>query len=630
MDQVSQSQNQILSEQRQYNNQVLSAVAHLVQLVEESPSTQASLTSSLGNFRQLTLEPPPIANGTGVLMTKDKVSQSDGIVSTTGLRVSKVQKVNICIARCACKCHRFRRIGPPRILSNVFGHGYVMTAGSFFRKTQCDSALCKAQAAPRVSVQYHLPQWLAARMIFMWLTSCPPCSPELLLRVPRVVDGNNAAFRAVFLDVESFKLAITKGDCRPDDVDEAGNTILTQLVFQTDWQKLIHLSNYREYWNPSVTAPNRELVWHALILDPWKASYSDIPLRETLMAQISRLIDVNDHSESQGFAGIHQTVCGLRNVPLDVELQSSADIDTLDCAGRSALWYAVAQCRHDYVRILLERGADPNIGDPPFFKAVDWTPNFAIIKALLDHGAVLGPFNGISTLNWWANIKGPDTLAIDELLVKHGIDPNHRGDGGRTILMGIAQKHRPGVDLGRLKQMIELGSDIKIADEVGMTAIMHAAVSKFTDAFGILARAGARVDLKSAKGRTILHLAVAHEASWTVWDIPRLCEMFHDTDLTNLDLDAKDEDGHSAFDLLRLRNGPNWEDYCAHNGRRWYGPSDEAELEYELRAISALEDLLHYVQEVQDVPEADRYPPLGEYCSRIIEEDPVPGAWPMY
>ena len=156
-------------------------------------------------------------------MTRGKVSQSEETVSTSIPRVTKTQKATICTAYCTCKCQSFQKIGPPRILSNVFGHGYVMITGSFFGKTQCDSLLCKAQAAPRIAVQYHLPQWLAARMILMWLTSCPPCSPELSLRVPRVLEDENAAFA----DVESFRLAVTKGDCTPYDVNQFGITIFT-------------------------------------------------------------------------------------------------------------------------------------------------------------------------------------------------------------------------------------------------------------------------------------------------------------------------------------------------------------------------------------------------------------------
>ena len=344
------------------------------------------------------------------------------------------------------------------------------------------------------------------------------------------------------------------------------------------------------------------------------------------MTHFSRLIDFDDYIEGQSLTRIHQIVCGLSNVPLDVELQLSTDIDTLDSEGQSALWYAVTHRRHDYVHKLLEAGADPNIGNPPILA---YDPDYAITKMLLDHGASLDPF-----LNHWAYIYGPDALKIDELFVKHGLDPNHRGDGSETILISLARQYDNDTISRRLKQLIEFGSDTEITDEVGMTAIMYAVFHGSRSAFGVLARAGARVDLKSANGSTILHIAICHASYGSREHIPELCDLIHDADLTKLDLDAKDEDGHTAFDLLRIRNGPNWEDYCSHHGLYWSPFEDElqpeVQLEAELKAISALEALLHYVQEVQGVPEADRYPPLGEYCSRIIEEEPVPGSWPEY
>ena len=344
-----------------------------------------------------------------------------------------------------------------------------------------------------------------------------------------------------------------------------------------------------------------------------------------MLRQTRRIIDFDDFIEAQNFTKIHQIVCGLSNASLDIALQVSNDIDSLDSEGRSALCYAVTHRQHDYVRQLLEAGADPNIGDSPFLRAVSNESDYANTKILLDHGANFGSFKDSWTLDQWDNIYGSDALAMDEMLVKHGLDPNHRGDGSRTILMVLARKYYD--DSRRLKQLIELGSDIEIADEVGLTAIMYAVSFSSPSAFGILAHAGARVDLKSANGRTILHLAICSKKTWM---IPWLCYSIRDADLTKLDLDAKDGNGHTAFDLLRMRNGPDWEHYCKHIGTDWYSPSSEYRLKSELKAISALENLLHYVQEVQGVPEADRYPPLGEYCSRVVEEELVPGAWPMY
>lgn len=235
LDQVSRVTNQTLSEHRQLSNQILPilpALAQLVQLLEESPSTQSALAGSLGTVRQLTLESDPQANDTVAKITETETLQADQTVSKLHpqsiLRVRKIQRVSICAIGCACKCHVFRRFGASGTLSKIFGRGYIQTAGSFILGTQCDTESCRALTAPRISVQYLLPQWLASRMIFVWLTSSPPCGPELLLRVPRVVSHSNAAFIAVALrDVESLKLALTNGDCTTYDVDQYGDNLLS-------------------------------------------------------------------------------------------------------------------------------------------------------------------------------------------------------------------------------------------------------------------------------------------------------------------------------------------------------------------------------------------------------------------
>ena len=163
---------------------------------------------------------------------------------------------------------------------------------------------------------------------------------------------------------------------------------------------------------------------------------------------------------------------------------------------------------------------------------------------------------------------------------------------------------------------------------------MYAVGAIFPGAFDILARAGARLDLKTVTGSTILHIAIA-QTFFGRERMPRLCEVIRDADLTQLDIEAKDDSGLSAFDLLRIRNGTKWDAYCRINlvHNHWWKSSHnrerkERELGFELEAISALEKLLHHIQECQGVPEADRYPPLGAYLSGDGQTEAVPGAWP--
>ena len=226
LQEISQVTNEVRLEQRQLS-QTLPAVALLVKLLEESPSCQAALKRSLGNIRQLTLETHSHAENTVARTTESKTLQV-GQTASTGhpqsvLRIRNVKRVNICTSYCDCKCHIRTYVGALGIFSTFFGRGYIQTAGSLVRRTQCNVEACRARTAPHISVQYFLPQWLASRMILLWFTSSPSCAPELLLRIPRFVGRDHAAFRAAKArDIDSLKHAIMNGDCTPDDVDEGG------------------------------------------------------------------------------------------------------------------------------------------------------------------------------------------------------------------------------------------------------------------------------------------------------------------------------------------------------------------------------------------------------------------------
>ncbi|KAF6220800.1 hypothetical protein HO133_002480 [Letharia lupina] len=508
LDQVSRVTNQTLSEHRQLSNQILPilpALAHLVQLLEESPSTQSALAGSLGTVRQLTLESDPQANDTVAKATETETLQADQTVS---------------------------KLHPQRILR--------------VRKVQ---------------------RWAA---------------------------------------------------------------------LQFDAETMFCISNYSDFCHDpwSVTAEAESLVWRLFVLVaryPTR-NYGDGPYR--LLTEILPAVEWECNVESQKFTMLHQIVCGLSNLSLNAELRRSAAINELDRHGRSALWYAVNHRKLDYVRRLLERGADPNTGDPPIWAAVEGYSDYAIVELLLDSGATLSPSGDTGWLPWPYSGWRSDTLAVDELLVRHGIDLDHRAefDGvqGVTILMRLTCDYLLSDAAPRLRQLIKFGADIEIADKRGNTAIMYAACAAFPETFDILARAGARLDVKTVTGSTILHLAVTHTSD-DRRNFHRLCEVMRHADITKLDLEAQDKDGNTAFDLLRMKNGPNWEAYCQSKGlnvrlMEYY----EDELEFELETISALEELLRHIQEVQGVPEADRYPPLGEYCARVVEDEPVPGAWPVY
>ena len=202
-----------------------------MQLLEGSPTSRAAIAASMGDVRQLTIESSPQADDTvDKKSTAQQLSQEKlHLDPQSKLCIRRVRTITICSKSCACKCHLRRRIGAPGIFSKVTGRGYIETAGPSLFGTNCDLKLCRARVAPRVSIQYCLPQWLITRMVLMWFTSSPPYAPEFVLRLPQVRDSrSNKAFKAVMVgNLDLLKAAFDDGDCTPYDVDVLGDTLLS-------------------------------------------------------------------------------------------------------------------------------------------------------------------------------------------------------------------------------------------------------------------------------------------------------------------------------------------------------------------------------------------------------------------
>ena len=282
-------------------------------------------------------------------------------------------------------------------------------------------------------------------------------------------------------------------------------------------------------------------------------------------------------------------------------------------------------------RTLLKRGADPNINDGAPLHLALQRPSLVIVDLLLRSDAtVQGPTGDQAAQTWIFNAEynrnDAERLAIDRLLIEYGIDVN-RQVLGQTKLMALCRESCGPNDVDRIQQLIGLGADLELRDTDGYTALHRAVSADYPVTIETLLRSGARIDVKTNEGNTIAHLAVI-SSRWI-----ETAEVMSGMDLGRLDLEHKNQDGHTVFDLLRKRNGLGWEAYFSEWRRSndsywWYSDLSRAE-EDEYEVILSLEALLHHSQDLQGIPKDQQYPPLGEYLSDDKDEDPVPGAWPV-
>jgi ankyrin repeat protein len=242
---------------------------------------------------------------------------------------------------------------------------------------------------------------------------------------------------------------------------------------------------------------------------------------------------------SQPSPSIAETVASLREAAGrgDLERLSSlldARPDLIDEPGgqgvRTALHQAVFGKSEAAVKLLLERGANPNIrceGDNayPLHFAVE-KHLFPIIRLLVEHGADTvgeGDYHELGVLGWataWGSIEANPEIV--DYLIAHGARHNifsavamgeiatirelvSRTPADLERRMDLANRRRRPLHLAVVKKrpatlttLLDLGADTQSLDEAGFTALDQAALDGQAELAQILLDRGAKLRLPAA------------------------------------------------------------------------------------------------------------------------------------
>ena len=191
---------------------------------------------------------------------------------------------------------------------------------------------------------------------------------------------------------------------------------------------------------------------------------------------------------NDGEAPLHTAVTNDDIEMVTLLLDQKASINLPDGDGYTPLALAAARNKTKVIKLLTSRGADLEAviagGYTPLFVAIG-EGKFAAAQALINAGAkctvVEGPQH-FTLLMAVATQRPPERRIIQ--LSQGGIGP-----------VDIAQ------------QLVARGADVNAVSAKGITALMVAAAHDNAPLIGVLMRAGARAEIKSAEGQTALDIA---------------------------------------------------------------------------------------------------------------------------
>ena len=373
-------------------------------------------------------------------------------------------------------------------------------------------------------------------------------------------------------------------------------------------------------------------------------------------------VDWDEYIEDGGLPELHLIVCGIRDRDLETYIRAHPEeLEKTDVMGYSPLWYASIFRDFADIRTLLKCGAilNGNTFNLSCFlgrfgsKAFDFMNEHlspAVWKSLFKHGCAHHWFLDVPP----QRLDVDEILAVDKLCFDHGFDINDKNYAKRdTLLMAILHLTYWYLPL-RVKQLLDYGADLELTNIYGETALhcylgSHENYTSDTKIFKMLIEYGARLDYRTKDGTTILHALILH----VVYLEP--VEIILHSETSGLLLDAKDIDGHTAFDLLILRarllrldfgdcsvslEASHHVDYMVEHKEytvvRFLGKSMQIanDPDRERKILTTFEALLHHIQEVQGIPPEEQYPSIESVLDQedIDAEasrlDGLPGSWP--
>jgi ankyrin repeat protein len=202
-------------------------------------------------------------------------------------------------------------------------------------------------------------------------------------------------------------------------------------------------------------------------------------------------------------------IAGLRRGSIEgIKALHSRDslVNAADASGTTLLMYSAMYGTAETMRMLLDKGADPNAVNKRKANALHWSvQDLAKTRLLLARGSAVNvkTVEGKTPLYIAAMLPGGAEVA--RALLEKGAEPNGADIAGRTPLMSAASEG----NMETMRLLIEKGANVNAATTAGVTALMDAARSHNHFAVKLLMDNGADVNARTKRNNTAIAAAAA-------------------------------------------------------------------------------------------------------------------------
>ena len=264
---------------------------------------------------------------------------------------------------------------------------------------------------------------------------------------------------------------------------------------------------------PNVNVANLKLVTPVAIIDEITKKIIEEDLEEAITKIRTELPDPNIPSSN----GTPLIVLAAEKDYTDIVgdlIQQGADPNKADLnTSETALIKAVRNQNFDTISILLNAGANPNLGTnqglTPLSLAIDLR-NENLATHLLSSGAT----KGISKENLFFYTFKKNPVGVS-LMLAGGVAPSVTDKDNNTPLIISAANG----DLDSTKLLVSYRANINAKNKDGMTPLLYAVKGKYWDTADYLINSGARINTTNVYGQNALFWAAYHGNAELVHDL---------------------------------------------------------------------------------------------------------------